>query len=150
MEDKQLETAVEEQYLHKTIDIAKQQLDQAKNAAEEKKLGIAKIKREARENAAHSITNLYDADDFEALAELSQYTNAVNEGILDYEEEKRKISRLELSMVWLLSNIIERCKCLFMGISGVSSFYPAPPKTVKLQKNGVKNGVCLWDMRQEF
>ena len=41
-------------------------------------------------------------------------------------------------MVWLLSNIIERCKCLFMGISSVSSFYPAPPKTVKSRKNGVK------------
>lgn len=95
MEKKQLETSVEEQYLQKTLDIAKQQLNQAKNAAEEKKLGIAQIKQEARENATHSITNLYDADDFEALAEFSQYTNAVNEGILDYEEEKRKISRLE-------------------------------------------------------
>ena len=55
-----------------------------------------------------------------------------------------------LSMAWLLSNIIERCKCLFMGISSVFSFYPAPPKTVKSRKNGVKNGVCLWDVCQKF
>jgi len=37
-----------------------------------------------------------------------------------------------------------------MGIFGVSSFYPVAPKTVKLRKNGVKDGVCLWEMCQEF
>ena len=45
---------------------------------------------------------------------------------------------------------MERCKCLFMGISSVSSFYPVAPKTVKLQKNGVRNGVCLLAVCQEF
>jgi hypothetical protein len=53
-------------------------------------------------------------------------------------------------MVWLLSIFMERCKRLFMGISGVSSFYPAPPKSVKPQKNGVKNGICLLAVRREF
>jgi hypothetical protein len=53
-------------------------------------------------------------------------------------------------MVWLLSIFMERCKCLFMGIPGVSSFYPAPPKTVKFRKNGVKNGVCLLAVCQGF
>lgn len=95
MEKKQLETEWEEQYLQKTLAIAKKQLDQAKKAAEEKKSGIAEVKKEARENATHGITNLYDADDFEALAEFSQYANAVTEMISDYEEEKRKITRLE-------------------------------------------------------
>ena len=33
-------------------------------------------------------------------------------------------------------------------ISGVSSFHPAPLKTVKPQKNGVKNGVRFWDVCQ--
>lgn len=55
-----------------------------------------------------------------------------------------------LYMVWLLTNFMERCKCLFMGISGVSSFHLIPRKTVKSRKNGVKNGVCLWDVCQEF
>ena len=45
-------------------------------------------------------------------------------------------------------NLYGRCKCLFMGISGVSSFHPIPLKTVKSQKNGVKNGVCFWEVYQ--
>ena len=53
-----------------------------------------------------------------------------------------------LIMVWLLSIFMERCKCLFMGISGVSSFHPIAPKTVKSWKKGVKIGVCLWDVCQ--
>ena len=53
-----------------------------------------------------------------------------------------------LFMVWLLLIYMERCKCLFMGIPGVSSFYPIPLKTVKSQKNGVKNGVRFWDVCQ--
>jgi hypothetical protein len=53
-----------------------------------------------------------------------------------------------LFMVWILSTFMERCKCLFMGISGVSSFHPPTPKTVKSQKKGVKFGVCLWDVCQ--
>ena len=65
-------------------------------------------------------------------------------------EGKVKESELIDFMAWLLTNFMECCKCLFMGISGVSSFYPAPPKTVKCRKNGVKNGVCLWDVYQEF
>ena len=44
-------------------------------------------------------------------------------------------------MVWILLIYVERCKCLFISISVVSSFYPIPLKTVKSQKNGVKNGV---------
>jgi len=48
-----------------------------------------------------------------------------------------------LFMVWLLLIYMERCKCLFMGIPGVSSFHPIPLKTVKSQKNGVKNGGCF-------
>ena len=42
-----------------------------------------------------------------------------------------EIIELILFMAWLLSIFMERCKCLFMGISGVSSFYPAPPQSVK-------------------
>ena len=68
---------------------------------------------------------------------------------MDRIDEAREFLKM-LSMAWLLPIYIERCKCLFMGISGVSSFYPAPPKTVKSQKNGVKNGVCLWYMYQKF
>lgn len=99
MENKQLETGLEQQYLEKTLAVARTQLTQANQAAEDKKLGMAEIKKEARENAVHSVTDLYDADDFEALAELSQYTNAISQIISDYEEEKRKIARLENFML---------------------------------------------------
>lgn len=51
-------------------------------------------------------------------------------------------------MVWLLLIYVERYKCLFMGIPGVSSFHPIPLKTIKSQKNGVKNGVRFWDVCQ--
>ena len=51
-------------------------------------------------------------------------------------------------MAWLLLIYMERCRCLFIGISGVSSFHPIPLRTVKSQKNGVKNGVRFWDVCQ--
>ncbi|MCI9176070.1 MAG: hypothetical protein HFH49_14245 [Lachnospiraceae bacterium] len=61
-----------------------------------------------------------------------------------------EIIELILFMAWLLSIFMERCKCMFMGISSVSSFYPVAPKIVKCRKNGVKNGVCLLAVYQEF
>ncbi len=69
------------------------------------------------------------------------------ERILETERVSLRCAYLPmLFMVWLLSIFMERCKCLFMGISGVSSFHPTAPKTVKSQKKGVKIGVCLWEV----
>lgn len=95
MENKQLETAWEEKRLQETLAIAKAQLEQSQKAVAEKEEGIVEAKKEVRENATHSVGNLYSSEDFEALVELSQCMNPVAEIIADCEEEKRKISRLE-------------------------------------------------------
>ena len=91
----QAEWQQEESYLRKTLALAEEQLGQAKHTAEKKQQEIIEAKREAYENATQGTLQLSDAHDFEALIELSQYTAPVTEGIADYEEEQRKIARLE-------------------------------------------------------
>ena len=93
--NKQTELEFENKRLEQTISLAKQQLDQAKQRNEDNKSAIIAAKKEVRENTSHSISNLWSSDDFEALAELSQYVDPVNEKIADYEEVANKISVLE-------------------------------------------------------
>ena len=95
MEHNQTERTYEEKRLNQTISLAEEQLKQAKETAEKKKTEIVEAKKEIRENAAHSIANLYSSDGFEALVELSQYINPVTDKIVDYEEEEHKIILLE-------------------------------------------------------
>lgn len=95
MGNTQTEQMYEEKRLKQTISLATEQLNQAKDTAEKKKAEIIEAKKEARENAAHGITNLYTSDGFEALVELSQYMNPVTDKIIDYEEEEHKILLLE-------------------------------------------------------
>ena len=95
MGNTQTEQMYEEKRLKQTISFATEQLNQAKDTAEKKKAEIIEAKKEARENAAHGITNLYTSDGFEALVELSQYMNPVTDKIIDYEEEEHKILLLE-------------------------------------------------------
>ena len=94
-ENKQAETAYEEERLRQTIAIAKEQLEQARKSAEEKKAEIIEAKKEMRENTVHGILNLWSSEDFEALAELNQYANPVVDKIVGYEEEENKIFLLE-------------------------------------------------------
>ena len=94
-ENKQTETAYEEERLRQTIAIAKEQLEQARKSAEEKKTEIIEAKKEMRENTVHGILNLWSSEDFEALAELNQYANPVVDKIVGYEEEENKIFLLE-------------------------------------------------------
>lgn len=94
-ENKQAETAYEEERLRQTIAIAKEQLEQAGKSAEEKKAEIIEAKKEMRENTVHGILNLWSSEDFEALAELNQYANPVVDKIVGYEEEENKIFLLE-------------------------------------------------------
>ncbi len=91
----QAEWQQEEAYLKKTLALAEEQLEQAKHMAEKKQQEILEAKREAYENATQGTLRLSDAHDFEALIELSQYTAPVTEGIVDYEEEQKRIVRLE-------------------------------------------------------
>ncbi len=91
----QAERLSEEKRLEETLALATKQLTLARAAAEKKKTEILEAKREVYENTEHAIPNLWSADGFEALAELSQYTNPVTEKIADYEEEERRIHHLE-------------------------------------------------------
>lgn len=95
MDQHQTELKYENERLDQTITLAKKQLKQAKESNEIKKEEIIAAKKELRENTAHSFSNLYSSDDFEALAELSQYANPVTDKIIDYEEMENKIFLLE-------------------------------------------------------
>ena len=86
MENNRTEMHEEEQQLQSTLAIAKEQLDQAQKALREKEQDIIEAKRQVRENTTHGVTNLYHSDDFEAIVELSQCMNPVEESISDYEE----------------------------------------------------------------
>lgn len=94
MGNNQSEREYEEIRLKQTISLAEEQLKQAKEAAEKRNHKLSKPK-EVRENATHSVTNLYTSDGFEALVELSQYMNPVTDKIVDYEEEEHRILLLE-------------------------------------------------------
>lgn len=95
MKNKQAEMDYERNRLEQTISLAREQLEQAETSAERKKAEIIAAKKETQENTAHSITNLWSSEGFEALAELSQYANPVTDKIIDYEEEEHKIFLLE-------------------------------------------------------
>lgn len=95
MENMQSERAYEEDRLKQTISLVEEQLKQAKESAEKKESEIIEAKKEMRENTEHSIGNLWNSEDFEALAELSQYANPVTDKIVAYEEEQNMILLLE-------------------------------------------------------
>ena len=95
MENMQSERAYEENRLKQTISLVEEQLKQAKESAEKKESEIIDAKKEMRENTVHGIMNLWNSEDFEALAELSQYANPVTDKIIAYEEEQHKILLLE-------------------------------------------------------
>lgn len=98
MGDRKSEKEYEDSRLRQTLQIAKEQLQQAKENAESTKAKIVETKREAYENATHGVLNLNDPEEFENIAEFSQYSNAVNNSIAAYEEEEHKIRLLETMM----------------------------------------------------
>lgn len=95
MDNYQSELEFEYKRLEQTISIAGNQLNKARQRNEENKSAIISAKKELRENTSHSISGLWSAEGFEALAELSQYANPVTDKIIDYEEVENKISLLE-------------------------------------------------------
>ncbi len=95
MENMQSERAYEENRLKRTISLVEAQLEQAKESAEKKESEIIDAKKEMYENTVHGSMNLWNSEDFEALAELSQYANPVTDKIVAYEEEQHKILLLE-------------------------------------------------------
>jgi len=95
MENNQPELIYEKERLEKTISLAKKQLCQARQENEENKSAIILAKQDMRENASHSISNLWGSEGFEALVELSQYGNRVTDKIADYEAVENKIAMLQ-------------------------------------------------------
>lgn len=95
MGDNQTEMEYEQGRLERTICLAKKQLEEARELNEENRLAIIAAKQDLRENTVHSIGNLWNGEDFEALAELSQYANPITEKIEDYESIAGRIVQLE-------------------------------------------------------
>lgn len=96
MDHTQAELEFEKHRLQETIALAKAQLQQAKLTNEENKSQILLAKKELRENAVHSFTNLYSSEDFEALAEMNQYMNPITNKLADYKDVEHKIRNLEI------------------------------------------------------
>lgn len=92
MENLQLETAYENEYLEKVLILAKEQLKQAQEVVSKKQLELVEIKKEIRENR---IINMYNTDDFEGLLELNQSSMLVTEIVADCDKIKQKINCLE-------------------------------------------------------
>ncbi len=92
MENLQLETAYENEYLEKVLILAKEQLKQAQEVVSKKQLELVEIKKEIREDR---IINMYNTDDFEDLLELNQSSMLVTEIVADCDKIKQKINCLE-------------------------------------------------------
>lgn len=95
MNKNQTEVEFEKNRLEETIAEAKSQLEQRKLDNEGSSEEILSLKREMRENAAGSIANLSNSQNFEDLIELSQYQNPITEKVIDYEETENKIEVLK-------------------------------------------------------
>lgn len=89
------ETILEEKRLQETIAVARAQLAQAEESLREKEQTIVEAKKDVREHTTHGITSLSNANDFEAIVELSQCMGHIEEIVLSHDEELRGIRRLE-------------------------------------------------------
>lgn len=140
MENYQSELAFENNRLAETIALAEKQMDQARRSNEENKEAIIAAKRELRENTVHSIANLWSSEDFEALAELSQCANPVEEKVADYEETERKIARLEAI---IRSPYYARIDFRFDGEEEFEKIYIGRTSL----KKGRSQEMCVYDWR---
>lgn len=95
MEKNNSELEYELKRLEQTLSIAAKQLEIERQRNEDNKSAIISAKQELREDTAHSIASLWNSEEFEALAELSQYANPITDIITDYEAVKNKIFVLE-------------------------------------------------------
>ena len=95
MDNNQGEQIKEEQHLKKTISLVQEQLEKAHTRIEKIENDIKETRQDLRENSEHSIGSLWGSEAFEALAELSQFTNELNDKIVDGEETNAKIRQLQ-------------------------------------------------------
>jgi len=93
------EFSQEKEYLKRTKYIAKAQVRSLKETSEKVKADIIVQKQAMRDEAKHSISsNLYSSDNFEQLIELSQLATQASDTINRYEDNMKKIERLEKFM----------------------------------------------------
>lgn len=95
MDEEKLGLQQEKQRLKKIIDVIKKHITKEQLRKDEIAKEIAEARADMRENSDHSIGNLWGSEAFEALAELSQFTNELNIKITDGEETVANIKRLE-------------------------------------------------------
>lgn len=102
MEKNEDQLNLEIKQFNKTTDLAKAQLLDAQKQNEANMAAIKEAQQEVRENAAHNIGNLWNSDSYEALIELSQTINPVNQKLADYEAVEKNIERLKKSSTILI------------------------------------------------
>ena len=89
------ELEFEKERLEKTVSLAEKQLEQAILENEGNSEEIIALKKEMRENATHSVSNLYSSENFEDLVALSQYSNPIIQKVADYETVANRIVMLK-------------------------------------------------------
>lgn len=95
MDNEQDEFELESGRLELTIALAESQLAQSILENEGNSEEILSLKREMRENTTHSVSNLWDSQNFEDMVELSQFTNQISLKLLDYDNMAKRIAILE-------------------------------------------------------
>ena len=95
MDNDQREFEFERARLKQTVALAENQLEQAILENQGNSAEILSLKQEMRENASHSVSNLWDSQNFEDMVELSQFTNQISLKLLDYDTIANRIAILE-------------------------------------------------------
>lgn len=95
MEKNLVDQDFEEERLKQTLLIVQEQLSSAKLKNQKNQDDIVALKNEMIEETSHSISNLWSAENFYQLVELSQYTSPVYNKTAAYEKELNRILLLE-------------------------------------------------------
>lgn len=95
MNTEQSERAAEEAYLEETLGEARRQLEEAEAVMESKRSEMKETKKDIYEETGRSIGDLNDAENFDALVELTQSISQVDHIADDYESAQLRIRRLE-------------------------------------------------------
>ncbi len=95
MKMESFEHDIENRHLEQTLMIAQGQLSLLMQSTLKNKADIIVFKEEMREVVTHSVSNLWDMQNFHDLVELSQYANPITDKITEVEIEVDKIALLE-------------------------------------------------------
>lgn len=95
MKKRTIEYNFEKRHLEQIVTIAQRQLSLIRQNTMQNKADIIASKKEMREDVTHSISNLWNMENFHDLVELSQYANPISDKITEVEMEAGKILLLE-------------------------------------------------------